>query len=363
MRFLFDVNHPAHVHTLRPVIAELARRGHEHRVAARDKDVTLRLLGAHGIAYEVLAPKGQGTWGRARELLVREARFLGLARRFRPHAILGSSLHAARAGRLVGARSLLLNEDDAAVIPLYRWLAYPGASAVFTPDALAHERHGRRHIAYPSYHELFYLHPNRFRPDPGVRAELGLEPAQPYAILRLSALDAHHDAGMAGVTDAFVRELVGACAGVRIFISSERPLRGDLDALRVPIRPERMHDALAFARFFLGDSQTMAIESAVLGTPAYQVSSFVGRLSVINELVRYGLVFGVRPGEEAGLLARITDALAPGASAFAARRQRLLADKIDPLPWFVSQAEALAREAATGEAARLTPPPAPLSHA
>jgi uncharacterized protein (DUF488 family) len=35
-----------------PVIAELARRGHEYRVAARDKDVTLRLLGAHGIAYE-----------------------------------------------------------------------------------------------------------------------------------------------------------------------------------------------------------------------------------------------------------------------------------------------------------------------
>lgn len=360
MRFLFDVNHPAHVHTLRPVIRELARRGHEHRIAARDKDVTLRLLEAYGLPYEVLAPRGRGKWGQARELVRREPRFLRLARQFRPHAIIGSSLHAARVGWIVGARSLLLNEDDAAVIRIYRWLAYPGASAVFTPDALAHERHGRRHITYPSYHELFYLHPNRFRPDPTVRTELGLDADEPYAIVRLSALDAHHDVGMTGISDVFLRELVAACSGVRLFISSERPVRADLEPLRVPIRPERMHDALALARFFLGDSQTMAVEAAVLGTPVYQLSGFAGRLSVINELVGYGLIFAVRPGEEDRLLARIRPALDGGGDRTSGR-DRLLADKIDPLPWFVSQAEAFASAAETGEAARLTPPPLPPS--
>jgi predicted glycosyltransferase len=120
-----------------------------------------------------------------------------------------------------------------------------------------------------------------------------------------------------------------------------------------------MHDALAFARFFLGDSQTMAVEAAVLGTPAFQVSDLVGRLSVLNELSGYGLVFGVPPGEEATLLARLREALAEDPRHRAARRERMLAEKIDPLSWFVDQAEALAAEAASGQPARLAPAPAP----
>jgi len=103
----------------------------------------------------------------------------------------------------------------------------------------------------------------------------------------------------------------------------------------------------------------MAVEAAVLGTPAFQVSDLVGRLSVLNELGRYGLVFGVPPGEEATLLARLRDALQEEPACRVARRERLLADKIDPLPWFVDQLEAIAAAAASGQAARLAPPPVP----
>ena len=151
MRVLIDVSHPALAHVFGHVIPAFHAKGHETLVVARDKDVTLRLLAAYGVEHHVLAPAGRTQAGRFRELLVREPRLLSLARRFRPHLITGTSVHAARAAFLLRCRSAVLNDDDAAAVPLFRWLAYPLASAIVTPTALAHERWGRRHLLYPSY--------------------------------------------------------------------------------------------------------------------------------------------------------------------------------------------------------------------
>jgi predicted glycosyltransferase len=179
MKVLVDVSHPALAHVYAHVVRALEARGHECAVVARDKDVTLALLDAYGIRYEVVAPAGRGHAGRFLELLRREAGFARTARRFRPDVITGTSVHAARVAKLAGARSAVLNDDDAKAVPLFRWLAYPLADAIVTPAALAHERWGRRHLTYPSYHALFYLHPARFRADPAVRAELGLADGDP----------------------------------------------------------------------------------------------------------------------------------------------------------------------------------------
>jgi predicted glycosyltransferase len=344
MRILIDITHPALAHVFGHLIPAFHARGHETLVAARDKDVTLRLLDAYGIAYQVLAPAARDQRGRLRELLVREARLLALARRFRPDLITGTSVHAARAAFLLRCRSAVLNDDDAAAVPLFRWLAYPLASAIVTPTALAGERWGRRHLLYASYHALFYLHPNRFRPDVSIRRDLGIADQQPYAMVRLSALEAHHDRGVTGVSPAFLRALVdGVGRRMRLFVSSEKPLAPEFEPLRIALRPERIHHALAGATFFLGDSQTMTAEAAVLGTPAFRINDFVGRISYLRELEEYELAFGFRPIEEKRALETLERVLAlPGrASVFAARRRKLLSEKIDPVPWFVDQMEKL----------------------
>jgi predicted glycosyltransferase len=359
MRVLIDLNHPAHAHLFRHVISALRERGHECRVTARDKDVTLRLLGAWGIPYEVLAPLGRTLASRAVELVRREARFLSVARAFRPQLITGTSAHAARVARLVGARSAVLCEDDARVVPLFRWVAYPLASAIVTPDSLAHEDYGRRHLTYPSYQKLFYLHPSRFAPDPAVRHELGMGEDEPYAIVRLSALEAHHDVGARGIGEDLLQAVTREAGerGIRVFVSGERPLPPRWEPLRIPLAPERIHDAMAFAEFFLGDSQSMSVEAAVLGTPAFRLSGFVGRISCLEELQGYGLAFGFRPGQEAALVQALTAWLRqPDRRAeMARRRARLLADKIDPLPWFLDVAEALG--AGRSPVSATAPPP------
>ena len=344
MRVLVDVSHPALAHVFAHVVRALEARGHQASVVARDKDVTLALLDASGIPYRVLARAGRGHLGRAAELVRREVLFLAHGRRFRPHVITGTSVHAARAAKLLGARSAVLNDDDASAVPLFRWLAYPLADAIVTPTALGHEGWGARHLTYPSYHALFYLHPARFRADPAVAGEMGLAPGQPYAVVRLSALEAHHDVGVRGVSGDLLRALRERVGGrARLFVSSEKPLPPELADLRLPLAPHRVHHALAGAAFVLGDSQTMTAEAAVLGVPAVRVNDFVGRISYLRELEAYGLAFGFRPGREAAALDAVQSVLAlpDRAAVFAERRGRMLAEKIDPLPWFVVALETL----------------------
>jgi predicted glycosyltransferase len=344
VRILIDVSHPALAHVFGHVIPAFHARGHETLVVARDKDVTLPLLDWYGVPHQVLAPAGRTQRARLRELVVREARMVAVGRRFRPHLITGTSVHAARAAVLLRCRSAVLNDDDAAAVPLFRWLAYPLASAIVTPTALAGERWGRRHLLYPSYHALFYLHPNRFRPDPAIRRDLGLADAEPYGVVRLSALEAHHDRGVRGVSHRVLRSIVdGVGRRVRLFVSSEKPLAPEFEPLRIALPPERIHHALAGATFFLGDSQTMTAEAAVLGIPAFRINDFVGRIAYLRELEQRGLAFGFRPFEAKGALEMLDWVLSQPdrAAVFAARRQKLLAETIDPVPWFVDRMEEL----------------------
>ncbi len=348
MRLLFDVNHPVQVHLLRPVLAHFRAHGHELRVVARDKDVTLRLLAHYGIDCMTPARPGRGRPGLLRELLQREWRVLRLARAFGPRLIVGTSVHAARVARLCGALSVVLNDDDAAANPAFARLAYPLASAIVTPDCLKHEDYGARQHTYAANQQLFYLHPARFTPDPTIRAALGLQRGECFALVRLSALSAHHDRGVTGLQGELVSELYERLRGrVRLFISSEKPLAPRLEPLRFALPPERLHDALAAADFCVGDSQSVTAEAAVLGTPAFRLNGFVGRIAYLAELERRELAFGFRPGDERRLLERVL-ALADDPTRrvrFAERRTRLLAETIDPLPWLIALLERLGGDA------------------
>lgn len=338
MRIVVDICHPAHVHLFRHPLAAWRADGAELLVLARDKDITLPLLDIYGIPYRAMGAAARGRIGQFGELLRREAAMFRLVRRFRPRLIVGSSPNAARVARLLGARSVILGEDDAKYIPLFRYLAYPLASAIVTPDALIHEDYGDRHLRYPSYQKLFYLHPNRFTPDRGVLRELGIGDGERFGLIRLSALTAHHDRGMTGMSEDLVRRVIRLVGGdMRVFITSEKPLPAEFEPHRLPISAERIHHALAFAEFFVGDSQSMTVESALLGTPAFKINTFAGIISVIRRLEEYGLAYGYRPGEEDALVRQLQQVLAmpDRREQFQRLRQRMLSEKIDPLPWFM----------------------------
>ena len=81
----------------------------------------------------------------------------------------------------------------------------------------------------------------------------------------------------------------------------------------------------------------------MLGVPAFRVNDFVDRISYLRELEGYGLAFGFRPGEEEKALAAVQEIVRrPDRPAvFAERRRRMLAERIDPVPWLLAQMRGL----------------------
>jgi predicted glycosyltransferase len=362
MRVLFDISHPAHVHFFKHMICELMGRGHETAIVARDKDVTHALLAHYGLEFISSGRSGhRHVVARFAELVQRDWALFRVARRFKPDVILTRNPCGVQVARLVGARGIF-DTDDGVAAGLHFRLARPFAHVITTPDCLPDD-FGRKHVRYPGYKQMAYLHPDHFTPDPGVLERLGVAEGEPYSIVRFVAMTASHDTGHAGLglgtKEAIIRRLD---RHGRVFITSEAPLPERWEAYRAPIPPEWIHHALAFASLYIGDSQTMAAEAAVLGTPSLRCSSFAGRLPHLNELQeRYGLTAAFPPGEADALLRQLDEWLAePDLKArFAAGRERLLAEKCNVARWMVDYLHRACPAAGAGPAEPAEPPRPP----
>lgn len=353
MRVLFDIAHPAHVHQFVPIAHELVARGHVVRMVGRDKDVTSVLLEASGLPFEVpAAPPGpRGTWRDARELVMRVRALRRIVRGWQPEVLLTRNPSGALAAFGTRTRSVF-DTDDGRQVGLHYWLARPVAD-VITSSVHDPEQHGRRHRRYPGFKALTYLHPDRFRPDPTIRRRLGI-PDGPLIVLRFSAHDASHDRRIVGIDPRTQESLLDRCrrAGSVVLAREGDPtvlLRassGD-DPRPLPIPAGSFHQLLAHADLFVGDSQSVAIEAALLGVPAIRLSGFTGRHFTLTHLEdHHGLITNLRPGEELGLLAAVSmalDDLEATVRRTAVGRERLLADTADLTGWFVRTIERLDR--------------------
>ena len=85
---------------------------------------------------------------------------------------------------------------------------------------------------------------------------------------------------------------------------------------------------------FIGDSQTMAAEAAVLGVPSVRFNDFVGKLGYLNELQDLGLTRGVETDKEDVLLQVIKDYLNLPAGEMQKRKEAMLSKKINVANFF-----------------------------
>lgn len=335
-RVLIDIVHPAHVHFYRHMITALEEAGDDVLVVARQKDVTVRLLEEFGIDHRAITShSGGGRAGQALELLKRDLGLARIARRFRPDLILTrnpAGVHVARLTRTIG----VFDTDDGRAAGLHFRAAAPFASMITTPACLP-EDYGRRHRRYPSYKALAYLHPDLFRPDPSVRSELGVGD-EPFSIVRFVAMDASHDRHERGLEMDTKRELLRRLSQHgHVFVTSEGTIASEFEHLRFAVPPTRIHDALAFASLYVGDSQTMAAEAALLGTPSLRASSFTGRLAYLDELEhRYGLVQSFRPEASDDFLSAVDSTLAGDDAAQREEgRARMLSENVNLTDWYL----------------------------
>jgi len=347
MRLLIDIGHPAHVHLFRNAIHRWQERGHNVVITARDKDLTTTLLDRYQFPYILVSRARTGTRGLAIEYLQHSVGVLKAALQHCSQLLLGTSVSIGPVARLTGARAIVFNEDDANVVRAFSFLAYKLAHLIVTPTCL-NENYGSRHVKYPGYQKLAYLHPNVFTPNRGILTKLNIEDNEPYFIVRLVSLQAAHDRGEKGIEYKRQLRLINFLSrNGRVFVTSEGPLTEELEPYRIRIAPELIHDAIAFAKMVVSDSQTMTAEAAILGVPAIRCNTFVGRISYLEELEhRYQLTFGFQPKDEEFLFKFMSDLLAePNLTViWQQRHQKMLSEKIDVTAWMVDMVERYAEE-------------------
>jgi predicted glycosyltransferase len=191
------------------------------------------------------------------------------------------------------------------------------------------------------YHELAYLHPSCFTPNPQVLKDLGVEEGEPFTILRFISWGAHHDVGQHGIKNkvALVREVEKFG---KVFITSEGPLDAEFERYRIRVPPEKIHHLLYYATLYVGEGATMAVESAILGTPSIYISTLAGTMGNFSELEKkYGLLFNYSDSESA--LRKTIEILKDSElkKTWSLKRAALLRDKINVTDFMVKLIENL----------------------
>lgn len=286
MRIIIDIGHPGHVHFYKNFYWEMKKLGHEILVTACDKEVTIDLLKAYNIPFVYSCKKYKGL-KMAYELLYRDNHLYQLTKKFKPDFLTGvGGTYAAHVSKLTGVKSIIFYDTEHAKFA--NQITYPFADLIVTPECYTNDL-GPKQVRYNGYHEIAYLHPKYFSPDPSVLKELGLSENERLILLRFVSWGATHDVGQAGIKDkkSLVQEL--AKYG-RVLITSEEKLDTDLEKYKIKISPEKLHHLLYYATLYIGEGATTASECAVLGTPAIYTNSLkLGYLD--EEEKKYGLVY------------------------------------------------------------------------
>ena len=340
MNILIDINHPAHVHLFRNVYKMLVEKGHEVLVVVKEIPSAMKLLDLYGIPYVNIGKKDDNMMRKGLDQLAYDKRLLSIVRQHHIDLGLGSSINIPHVSKLSRIKSVILDDDDDEVEPLFVKFGHPFADVILSP--VDTPRKSKKTVYVNAYHELSYLHPNRFKPDPSVLQNAGVEEGEAYFILRFNAFKAHHDVGVVGLTIENKRRLVDyLCSKGKVFITTERDIDDEFKPFQLKVSPEKAHSLIYYATMLVGDSQTMTSEAAVLGTPAIRCNTFVGRIHYLEEEEhKYGLTYGFRPDHSEEMFQKIEELLSmPDLKVeWQRRRQKMLSEKIDYasfLTWFV----------------------------
>ena len=332
MNILFFVSHPAQFHFFKHTISDLKEKGNNVFLLVKTKDILTNLLDELGWEYINILPKERkkGKISIILSLFERIYKIYRFSKKNKIDLFIGTDASIAQVGRLINKPCITTLEDDYDVIKKLADLTYPFTSTIFTPKVCKVGKWDNKKIGYDGYMKLAYLHPNRFKPDIS-KIKVNLD--KPFYIIRLSGLAAHHDTGIKGISKNLLLRIIEVLEQKgTVFISSENKLDAHLAKYQLKIPSNDMHDYLNFADLIICDSQSMAVEAAILGTPNVRISSFKGKISVLEELEdSYGLTIGILPEEEDRILKNISQIIENSdyKKEQQIKRKKLLEDKID----------------------------------
>jgi uncharacterized protein len=280
MKAAIFINTPAQFHFWRPIGQELERRGHSAYFLLRQHAELATLAQETGQACWVYSSPPATKIGKIASFprdVLKAWRYL---RKEKPDVVAGFGLYEAFVGRLLRKPAVSFTDDEPSLNSrgyqqIYR--AYmPLVSAIITPEWFRDDL-GRRHIRVKSLKEVAYLNPKRRSPTDQPPLSLGVSVGQRYALIRVNAFQAVHDVGMRGFEPQLLVNLVNSLSEHgKVFVSFEG---SPIEAIKdhgLPTKKSEIHSVLEHAALLVTDTQTMATESVLLGTPTIRCNGFVG---------------------------------------------------------------------------------------
>jgi predicted glycosyltransferase len=260
----------------------------------------------------------------------RDLKMAMIFRRLRPDLAVSTGVpYSVQAARLCGTPSIAFSDTEIATLVIQAVI--PFVSAICTPSCFDTDL-GPKQVRYNGYHELAYLHPNRFTPDPSILSTYGIGESEPFILVRISSADSSHDMGEKGsyldncnlVSESICHlEQFG-----RIILTSELPLPDKLSKYQSNVPPHKILDLLSFATLYVGEGATMASEAGVLGIPWIYVSNS-RRGYLRDQEENYGLGRTVPDWKSAGSVGAEWMNQPDRESSWREKREKLLRDKID----------------------------------
>jgi len=300
MKILIDICHPAHVHFYKNFIWEMEKRGHIIKVTSRKKDVTSYLLNYYKINHKVLSIHIRNLLHLSIETFHRWQRLLKIIKKFKPDIITDvGGAFIAFPSKVCNTKSIVFTDTE--FVPINKFITYPFSENILTPKCFF-KNLGKRHIKYDGYHELAYLHPKYFKPNPSVLDKANLSKDETFTIIRFVSWGASHDIGHSGISFENKKKAVENFSKFgKVLITSEKELPYPLDKYRISVPPEDIHSLIYYSNLLYGESATMSSEAAVLGTYSIYIDD-EGRGYTDEQEKRFGLVNNFNESNSSQLL-------------------------------------------------------------
>jgi predicted glycosyltransferase len=285
-----DLDNSPHVPFFRPIIHQLETRGYHVLLTARDCfqvcDLAEQLhldckpTGRHYGKHRIMKLLGLG---------IRTLQLLPLAWRARPAlAVSHGSRSQLVAAKLLSIPTLLIADYEFAKI----W-AVVRPSWAMTPTMIPNDAmklDGDRILKYPGIKEDVYV--PSFRPQEGIRQELGITESEVLVTMRPPASEAHYHSP---ASDKLFQATIAHLAGmpeVRMVVLPRTPKQGqeitaawsELCSSRKLFIPERVVDGLNliwYSDLVISGGGTMNREAAALGVPVYSI--FRGTIGAVDQ--------------------------------------------------------------------------------
>ena len=298
MNILFELNHPKHYYQFKYIINILEKRGHKIKIVARDKDILLNLLKEEKVDFEIFGTHKDKLIFKFFSSISIFISFNKILRKFNPDIVISkASIYSTLLAKIKNINSIIF--PDSEIVFLTNKFVAPLATKIITPKTFKLD-YGKKHIRIQGLFENCYLHPNVFKYEETTINELQI--VKPYVLLRFIGWTANHDIGKVGISDEKKIDIVHKLTNnFHVYITSEKKLPEELEPYRLKIPFSKIHQVLAGAELYIGDSQTMATEAGLLGTPSIRTNSFVGEKDMSNFIIlenKYGLIKNVSLKED-----------------------------------------------------------------